>query len=171
MPEQLTAVQAISVEPLAGLWTLGIHPETSKCNEPGPITGLRGSRSRCSLGCRLRHVIAEKRHPGRRGRFPTTYRKHRRERELTVESPGGIAPPGAHRTGLETLASSGSYRPAGGLASKRQRKNNPGSRTTTRPNQWYALTQWPRRRLYFRIAHFIRANVKLRLSTWMHRDR
>ncbi len=31
---------------------------------------------------------------------------------LRVESPGGIAPPGAHRSGRERLRSSGSYRPA-----------------------------------------------------------
>ena len=29
-----------------------------------------------------------------------------------VESPGGISPPGAHRTGREPLDSSGSYHPA-----------------------------------------------------------
>jgi hypothetical protein len=90
---------------------------------------------------------------------------------MGVESRGGISPPRAHGTGREPLSSSGSYRPAAGLAPKRQWVSNAPSRAATRPNQRDARTQRPRKRLYFRIAHFTRAKVKLRPRTSRHRDR
>ena len=57
-----------------------------------------------------------------------------------VESPGGISPPGAHRTGREPLDSSGSYHPAvRGFAPAAHRVIRSGERRATLSSQRDAL--------------------------------
>ena len=73
------------------------------------------------------------------------------------ESPGGIAPPGALRTGREPLSSSGSHHPAAGLIPIGQCANSFGSRRATRPNQCSARRRWRLNLLYFRRTQCTRA--------------
>ena len=77
------------------------------------------------------------------------------ERELEqvtlVESPGGVAPPGSHRTRREPLGSPGSCHPACGGAAVQWAKSR-GCRRWTACSNSHARLSLPRSRLYFHIA-------------------
>ena len=79
-----------------------------------------------------------------------------------VESPGGVSPPGAHRSGRERLRSSGSYRPAAVLCSIGQWANSVGVRQAMSRTQCSARLRCRRRRLYFDIAHRARHRSRWR---------
>jgi hypothetical protein len=69
-----------------------------------------------------------------------------------VESPGGISPPGAHRSRREPLDSPGSCHPAEGCTPHAQWTNSLGSRLATAARNLVARVGWRRNRLYFRMA-------------------
>ncbi len=90
---------------------------------------------------------------------------HRSQHALLGESPGGIAPPGAPRTGRDSLPSSGSHHPAiHGRAPALQWANSPGSRPATLARSCRARRGRWRSRLYFRCSHRTRY-VLMRLSS------
>ena len=68
-----------------------------------------------------------------------------------VESPGGISPPGALRTGRARLHASASSQPPCSY-SNCQCANRPWSRRAMRRSHWSARHLWPRKRLYFCVA-------------------
>jgi hypothetical protein len=71
---------------------------------------------------------------------------------VVVESPGGVAPPGSHRTRREPLGSPGSCHPACGCEAVQWAKSR-GCRRWTACSRSHARLSLPRSRLYFRIAH------------------
>src|SRR6266540_1261933 len=71
---------------------------------------------------------------------------------LTVEWPGGVAPPGSRRSRREPLGSPGSCHPAVGRAAC-QWARSAGSRRCTLASIRLARGGWPRSRLYFFMAH------------------
>src|SRR5665648_788663 len=75
-----------------------------------------------------------------------------------ASSPGESHLPGPLRTGLDTLASSGSHYPAVGLIPICQWTKSLGSRLAMFPNQFSAFVLWVFSFLYFLLAH--------RTKTW-----
>ena len=90
--------------------------------------------------------------------------------DRTSRVAGGIAPLRPHRTGRETLASSGSYNPASGFTPSCHRTKSCGSRRAMRPSQCMDARSRRRNRLYFRRAHAARATFRCR-RTCTHFDR
>ena len=83
-----------------------------------------------------------------------------------VESPGGLAPPGALRSRREPLDSPGSCHPAVGCAPDAQCANRPRSRLAIAARNRAVRVGWPRNRLYFRMAQRIRY-LLMSLRVWI----
>jgi hypothetical protein len=85
--------------------------------------------------------------------------------KIKVEWPGGIAPPGSHRSGRERLPSSGSYCSTVARYSSVQCAKSAGSRRLMSWIQYRARRRCPLRRRYFDIAQHAR-----RRSRWKKRS-